>query len=497
MTKAKILTKIIQNILLKTPEDQITPEGVAGILQDIISLILETASEVPLDTSNFEGNLSTEEGTVQKAFDKLDDIDLTQPNYTLSIQNGRISLLADGVLQDTTELPVIQSDFNETDSEAGGFILNVPEIGLSLSETTLSLTKLDGTVSVQDLSSIIPQETLTVLTLNTASNELEYVDELGNTNTIPLSSGDTSGLVPYTGAAQNVDLGQQYLIMDTYIVDTDSTLDQVQITDHYSNTGQDTVLIGKNTGLGNSGNDTVALGEGAAQDNSGANVATIGNGAGSNNTGAFLNAFGVTAANGNTGSNVNAIGNSSATNNTGSNVNAFNINAATNNEGNAVNAFGAGAGGENTANYLNAIGEGAGSRNTGINLNAIGLNSSRDNTGSNVNSMGVLSAESNQGSNVNAFGFSAARDNTGTNVIGVGVDAARSNTGNNVTALGNEAGEGNTLDSMFIISNDTITTYANRASAEAAITLTNGASSGSTYLYLNSTTNAVEFISIG
>lgn len=38
-TKAEITLKITNNILSKTPQDQITPEGVAEILTDIMNLV--------------------------------------------------------------------------------------------------------------------------------------------------------------------------------------------------------------------------------------------------------------------------------------------------------------------------------------------------------------------------------------------------------------------------------------------------------------------------
>jgi len=75
-----------------------------------------------------------------------------------------------------------------------------------------------------------------------------------------------------------------------------------------------------------------------------------------------------------------------------------------------------------------------------------------------------------------------------------GAKAGSSSSGNNVNAFGYEAGLNNTLSNQTIFSNTSLHSYADRVAAIAAITVLNGASAGSTYLYYNATTLAIEAI---
>jgi hypothetical protein len=60
-----------------------------------------------------------------------------------------------------------------------------------------------------------------------------------------------------------------------------------------------------------------------------------------------------------------------------------------------------------------------------------------------------------------------------------------------VNAFGNNAGSGNTINGATIFSNDSLPSYANYATASAAITVVLGGSAGCTYLYHDQATNSI------
>ena len=91
----------------------------------------------------------------------------------------------------------------------------------------------------------------------------------------------------------------------------------------------------------------------------------------------------------------------------------------------------------------------------------------------------------------NFQGTSAGVGNIGGDVIALGFQAALNNEGNKIIALGANAANGNKLSDSFIISNNTLPSYANFAAASAAITVLLGASPGSTYLYHDQATNSI------
>jgi hypothetical protein len=104
-----------------------------------------------------------------------------------------------------------------------------------------------------------------------------------------------------------------------------------------------------------------------------------------------------------------------------------------------------------------------------------------------------------------AIGSDAAAVSSGFNVIGIGMQAAQYNSGNEVIALGTYAGTNfdaispvpatvpsNTLDNVFIVSNLSLPRFANRAAAVAGLTGGATGTYGSTYLYYNEATFAIE-----
>lgn len=86
----------------------------------------------------------------------------------------------------------------------------------------------------------------------------------------------------------------------------------------------------------------------------------------------------------------------------------------------------------------------AGNSNTGLSVNAFGGFASDGNSGDNVNSLGYYSASNNTGNQVNAFGYQSASTNVGNDVNALGINSALNNSGNNANALGNSALNGNT-----------------------------------------------------
>jgi hypothetical protein len=76
----------------------------------------------------------------------------------------------------------------------------------------------------------------------------------------------------------------------------------------------------------------------------------------------------------------------------------------------------------------------------------------------------------------------------------IGENAGLNSSGNNVNAFGVNAGVNNLLSGMTIFSNSSLPSYLDRASATASITVINGGSTGSTYLYYNETTFTIEAV---
>ena len=76
----------------------------------------------------------------------------------------------------------------------------------------------------------------------------------------------------------------------------------------------------------------------------------------------------------------------------------------------------------------------------------------------------------------------------------IGSNAGSGSTGNSVNAFGAGAGAGNALNGQTIFSNSSLPSYADRSAATTAITVLNGASAGSTYLYYNATTFGIEAV---
>jgi hypothetical protein len=139
--------------------------------------------------------------------------------------------------------------------------------------------------------------------------------------------------------------------------------------------------------------------------------------------------------------------------------------------------FGTGAGSSSAGNENVILGKIAGSGNTGNSNVFIG------------NGAGFLN---NAGGGV-FLGINSGVNNAGTNVVAIGTAAGDGNWGSNCVILGPLAGMNNSLANSFIIGNTSLPEYASYAAASAAL---GSGSSGNTYLYYNSTNNAIEGVRI-
>jgi hypothetical protein len=157
----------------------------------------------------------------------------------------------------------------------------------------------------------------------------------------------------------------------------------------------------------------------------------------------------------------------------------------------------AGAGGFG-ATYANFFGRYAGYQaNAAFNGNFIGESAGYQATsGSNSNFIGSFAGYQATSANRSNFigyetGFNAT---TAYDSNFIGYQAGMNSTGNNVNAFGYRANKGGSLSGQTVFSNVTLPSYLNRAAATTAITVPNGAVTGSTYLYYNQTTFAIEAV---
>ncbi len=144
----------------------------------------------------------------------------------------------------------------------------------------------------------------------------------------------------------------------------------------------------------------------------------------------------------------------------------------------------------------NILGRQAGLNATLDHTNALGPGAARDGQGDHLNLLGDRAGEDINADYVNAFGDRAGSNSTGNHCTFFGALAGFGNSAINVTAIGNNSGVNNSLGNTVILGPNAITAYADRAAAVAGITTANGAVAGNHYLYLNQTTNNIEFITV-
>jgi len=234
----------------------------------------------------------------------------------------------------------------------------------------------------------------------------------------------------------------------------------------------------------------------AGDSQTGIEVIGIGTTALFNNTGSYVNAVGFGAGVGNTGQNLAAFGIGAGTTNLGDNALALGFGSCSNNSGTDVIAVGYYAGENNTGDNVVAVGFEAGKTNAGIYGVFVGYQSGINNTRNFVTAVGSGSGQNNLGDVLSALGSNAGSSNSGASVVAIGNAAATLNTGNSVIAIGNGAGISNSLSGMTIIANSSLPSYLDFAAASAAINIGTGASSGSTYLYHDQTTNSIGAVRI-
>jgi hypothetical protein len=148
-----------------------------------------------------------------------------------------------------------------------------------------------------------------------------------------------------------------------------------------------------------------------------------------------------------------------------------------------------------TAAFSNFIGSSAGFQATNATLsNFIGANAGTTATNA-YDSVFIGSNAGNGATDANNSVFIgneagiSATDAQASVFIGAG--AGKNSTGKTVIALGPDAASGNTLDGQTVIANTSLPSFANHAAAALALTVVNGASAGSTYLYHNQATNSI------
>ena len=262
------------------------------------------------------------------------------------------------------------------------------------------------------------------------------------------------------------------------------------------NTGNYLVALGAQAGYQNTAFGLIGIGASAGAQNHGDYSIAIGNSVGVNNTGNYSITMGSAGGGNNTGSQLIAMGYATAGNNTGDYVTAFGHFTANNNTGGGVIAMGYYASAENHGNNINSLGDRAAQNNIGNNVNAFGTLTAENNTKDDINVFGYATGLNNTGQALNGFGYYCGEQNSGDNVNAMGHTAAQGNTGSHVNAFGYAAGNANGITGATIFSNASLPSYLDYATASASITVGAGASSGSTYLYHDQTTNSIGAVRI-
>ncbi|BAV39263.1 chlorovirus glyco repeat domain-containing [Tenacibaculum phage pT24] len=258
-----------------------------------------------------------------------------------------------------------------------------------------------------------PTEWSLITKLSHLEQDIEYLQE-----------GDA---VPYTGAKDNVVLGDNYLDAGKEV----EVLNTARFNKVILSNGTDIIktqkerfvigawhpsesfLIGSGSGNANKGYRFLGIGINAGGQNQGDDTVGIGNGVLFNNT----------------GHRVVGIGYAAGQNNTGSQSLISGYATGVNNSGVGATLLGYQAGHDNTANGGVFIGDTTGYSNTG--LHSIGI--------------GYWTAHRNTGEYSIGIGFKSLKDNKGANTLGIGANTLRYNTFNNNTAIGyNSVGDFNT-----------------------------------------------------
>jgi hypothetical protein len=231
--------------------------------------------------------------------------------------------------------------------------------------------------------------------------------------------------------------------------------------------------------------------DGKIELNDGGDRTIIGTAAGG--TGTFQSVFGSFAGRDNSGDNQSAFGYQAGESNSSAAQSAFGFAAGRDNSGANQSALGVNAGRDNSGANQSVFGRSAGQLNTSSNQSAFGYFAGLNNIGNDQSVFGSFAGRDNSGANQSALGVNAGRDNSGDFNIAIGSDSSNGNSGDNVLTIGNQAGLNNTQSNRTIIDNDLVPAFASNAAAIAAINIA-GVQTGMTYVYFNTSNNAIEAV---
>jgi hypothetical protein len=223
---------------------------------------------------------------------------------------------------------------------------------------TVSAVQVVNGLSVSGLT------TLSGLNVSNAINSSGYIS-----STSGLSSGLTTcntigGITLSNNTVYSTNISSLTSFNGTsVIINNPSAL--IGIGNSISLTGTQNIVFGTSAGFNFTGSNLISIGQTAGNGN---NSILIGHNSGISNTGAYVVGIGEGALSNNTGSNVNGIGYNSLRANTGNNVDALGSNTAQ----------------SNTGSYVLALGYGAAVLNSNSNVIAIGCNAGRGNANSNM-----------------------------------------------------------------------------------------------------------------
>ncbi|WP_299119589.1 hypothetical protein [uncultured Tenacibaculum sp.] len=367
-----------------------------------------------------------------------------------------------------------------------------PEYTLSdIVNNKLSLLKDGITVKEIDLTPYVDDTNLARLVSGTVDNNgvATFTRDDNSTFTVDLSnlkgSGavDVSNLVPYTGATQDVDLGDHYLKLgkertvlnkakhkDLLYVGNNSFLkQQTHVHNETDYIDGESIGLGKKALLNNTGINVVGTGISAAQNNTGANVVANGNYAAQNNTGNYATAIGDFALRINTGGSSVGVGYSSGAGNTGDSSVFVGVSSGTSNTGRYTTGIGYLAARSNKGAFSTAVGHSALALNTHDGSTGVGYQSGESNTGSLATFLGFRAGHQNKGNNCIAIGNNALSSNasTGHTPIAIGNNALQYNTGYDSVVVGYFSGNKNIGNRIVGLGNSTLSE--NKGSSVVAI----------------------------
>ncbi len=260
--------------------------------------------------------------------------------------------------------------------------------------------------------------------------------------------------VPYTGATNDVNLGNHTIELGKEEVITDKAKHEISLLDnngrplfrkqtHYWNGISFSTTNGSGFGIdslmNNIGYSSCAFGSYSLRNNTGYESNGFGYFALDNNTGSRSNGFGYFSLQNNTGNNSNGFGFHSLKNNTGGFSSGFGNSALSGNTGNNSNGFGYLSLSSNTGNNASGFGHASLLQNTGFNSSGFGYSVLQFNTGNNSNGFGYISLQKNKGTSSNGFGNYSLELNDGIYSNGFGHNSLRYNNGDESNGFGHSS----------------------------------------------------------